>query len=207
MIAECPMAHNEATAPPPDKAALRRALLARRDALPSGAGSHAGARAAALLEALPRWREAREVLVYLAFRGEVDCSGIMEALWRRGARVLAPRCRPGERGVLDVACVSCLEELAPGAYGILEPDPNRCPALHAFAPDAALIPAVAYDRQGARLGFGQGYYDRLLARPALRDTFLVGLAHPFQVLDTLPTDPWDRPVHAVVTPEEVLFTG
>lgn len=201
------MAHNEAAPPREDKAALRRSFLALRDALPQDAGRLAGERAAPLLETLPRWRAAREVLVYLAFRGEVDCAPLMEALWRRGARVLAPRCRPGARGELDVACVTCFEELAPGAYGILEPDPDRCPALDAFAPDAALIPAVAYDRRGGRLGFGQGYYDRLLARPGFAGTFLAGLAHPFQVVERLPLDPWDRPVHAVVTPQEVLVTG
>lgn len=189
------------------KAELRRAVLARRAALPPGEVREASLRACALVQSLEPWRQADEVLVYFAFRGELDPAPLLQGLWRRGVRVLAPRCRPGEAGMLDVACVTCLEEMAPGAYGILEPHPERCPALKDHAPGAALIPAVAFDARGARLGFGQGYYDRLLAGPGFARTYLIGLAHPFQVVDTLPVEPWDRPVHAVVTPDGVIKAG
>lgn len=209
------------------KAELRRAVLARRAALPPGEVREASLRACALVQSLEPWRQADEVLVYFAFRGELDPAPLLQGLWRRGVRVLAPRCRPGQAGQLDLACLTCLEDLVPGAYGIPEPDPARCPTLgpaagHAapgvapgvapsvapiVAPDLALIPAVAFDRRGGRLGFGQGYYDRLLAGPGFRDTLLVGLAHPFQLLDLLPQDSWDRPVHAVVTPQELIWTS
>ncbi|MFZ5427388.1 MAG: 5-formyltetrahydrofolate cyclo-ligase [Thermodesulfobacteriota bacterium] len=200
------MPHN-ANAPQAGKASLRKSILARRAALDPAWVLEASRRAAALVENLGQWRSAREVMVYFAFKGEVDAAPLLEGLWRRGARVLAPRCRPGQAGVLDVACVTCLDELAPGAYGILEPHPERCPPLAEYAPDAALIPAVAFDRRGGRLGFGQGYYDRLLAGPGFARTFLIGLAHPFQVVDELPMDPWDRPVHAVVTGEGIILAG
>lgn len=200
------MPHNANTALP-DKSSLRKSILAVRDALASEDVRRASLRAAALVEGLDPWRSAREVLVYFAFRGEMDAAPLLEHLLSRGTRVLAPRCRPGETGVLDVACISCLSELAPGAYGILEPHPDHCPPLAAFAPDVALIPAVAFDRKGGRLGFGQGYYDRLLAGPEFESTYLIGLAHEFQVVEHLPLDPWDRPVHAVVTQSEVIRTG
>ncbi|WP_243358925.1 5-formyltetrahydrofolate cyclo-ligase [Fundidesulfovibrio terrae] len=199
-----PLNANTGNAPGPDKAALRRAVLARRAGLSPDEVRRASLAASILVDGLDRWRSAREVMVYFAFKGEVETSALLEGLWRRGVRVLAPRCRPGEAGVLDVACVTCFEELAPGAYGILEPHPESCPALSGFAPDVALIPAVAFDRRGGRLGFGQGYYDRLLAGPGFEKTFLIGLAHPFQVVERLPLEPWDRPVHAVVTSEEVI---
>jgi len=188
-----------------EKSALRKSILARRSALDPARVLDASRRAAAFVEDLPRWRDAKEVMVYFAFGGEMDAGPLLDGLWRRDVRVLAPRCRPGQAGVLDVACVTCLDELAPGAYGILEPHPERCPPLAEFRPDAALIPAVAFDRKGGRLGFGQGYYDRLLAGPGFERTFLIGLAHSFQVVDEVPTDPWDRPVHAVVTEGGVVF--
>lgn len=205
MIASITMPHN-ANASRAAKAALRKPVLARRAALDPAGVLEASRRAAVLVESLEPWRSAREAMVYFAFKGEMDAGPLLEGLWRRGARVLAPRCRPGQAGVLDVACVTCLDELAPGAYGILEPHPERCPPLAEYAPDAALIPAVAFDRKGGRLGFGQGYYDRLLAGPGFARTYLIGLAHPFQVLDEVPMDQWDRPVHAVVTAEEIIFT-
>jgi 5-formyltetrahydrofolate cyclo-ligase len=67
-----------------------------------------------------------------------------------------------------------------------------------------LVPALAFDRRGYRLGFGGGYYDRFL--PTLAHApLLIGLAYRFQVLDRLPVDPWDCPVHLVTTPDQILY--
>jgi len=200
------MAHNANTSASADalvdKVAIRRSILARR-AQVSASGAHlAGLAVAERLSGLARWREALEVLVYFAIRGEVETSALIAGLWEQGMRVLAPRCCPG--GMLDLACVTCLSELAPGTLGILEPHPDRCQPPAAFAPDAALIPAVAFDRAGNRLGFGQGYYDRLLASPAFANTLLIGLAYDFQIVDSLPRDPWDKPVDIVVTPSGIV---
>jgi len=194
-----------ANQPGPDKAALRKAILSRRAGLSEKQVRLASLGASVLVERLERWRSAKEVMVYFAFKGEIATTELLHDLWSRRVRVLAPRCRPGEEGVLDVACVSCLSDLAPGAYGIMEPKADRCPALARFNPGAALIPAVAFDRRGGRLGFGQGYYDRLLAGPQFDNTFLIGLAHAFQVVKHLPQDLWDRPVHVVVTDEEIIW--
>jgi len=189
-----------------NKEGLRRTLLARRAGLSPEEVLRASDVVAGQVETLPEWHTAREVLVYMAFGGEIGTERLVRGLLDRGARVLAPRCRPSEAGVLDVACVTCLSQLSPGAYGILEPDPASCPALSLVSPDVALIPAVAFDRQGGRLGFGQGYYDRLLAGPGFEHTRLIGLAHGFQLVDRLPLDPWDRPVHAVVTDAGIIRT-
>jgi 5-formyltetrahydrofolate cyclo-ligase len=188
------------------KSSLRKDILARRARLDSEAVRLESRRVAARVEGLEPFAAAHEALVYLGFRGEIDPTPLIESLWRRGARVLAPRCRPGEDGLLDLACITCMEDLAPGRYGILEPHPETCPAIASFRPSVALIPAVAFDRKGGRLGFGQGYYDRLLAGEAFRETFLIGLAHDFQVVEDIPMDAWDRPVHAVVTAEEIILT-
>lgn len=187
-----------------DKAALRKQLLATRRALAPAELKRSSLAVHQRLAALPAWREAADVLAYVAFGGEVATLPLIEALWARGARVLAPRCRPEEPGRLDLACLTCFEQLRPGQYGILEPDPAQCP-LSACSPDLALIPAVGYDRRGGRLGFGQGYYDRLLALPEFSKTLLVGLAHGFQLVEALPLEPWDRPVHVIVTDKETLW--
>lgn len=191
----------------PDKAALRAELLARRRSLPPDRAARLGARILARLRELPAWRNAMEALLYMPVRGEVDVAPLLDELWERGARVLLPRCRPGRPGELDLACCAGMEELAPGAFGIPEPHPDACPALDDCAPDLILVPAVALDRQGARLGYGAGYYDRLLARPDLEGALAVAPAYAFQVLDSLPADPWDRPVDVIVTEDETLWTG
>ncbi|GAB6038688.1 5-formyltetrahydrofolate cyclo-ligase [Fundidesulfovibrio butyratiphilus] len=188
-----------------DKQALRKSLLARRRSLTPEALERASRHVRDRLADLPAWRNAGEVLLYKDFAGEIATGPLLDELWRRGARVLIPRCRPGETGLLDLANPLGPQDLTPGAYGILEPNPETCPAVTDFSPDLALIPAVAFDRTGARLGFGQGYYDRLLAGPGFSRTLLAGLAHAFQVVDRLPSDPWDKPVQVIVTDEETLW--
>ena len=188
-----------------DKTALRTQLLARRRALGAPELERSSRAVQARLAGLPAWRKAREVLAYMAFGGEVATTGLIEELWGRGALVYVPRCRPEEPGQVDLACLTCFDQLRPGQYGIMEPDPAQCQWLDGCAPDLALIPAVGFDRRGGRLGFGQGYYDRLLARPGFSETLLVGLAHSFQLVAALPQEPWDRPVHVIVTDKETVW--
>ena len=174
-------------------------MLTRRDALAPGIVAAAGQGVARRLLALPELAAAREVLAYLPIRNEVDTSLVAERLLAGGKRLLLPRCRKNAPGQLDLGPVSCLEEAVPGHYGILEPPEGCCRAPEAFAPDVVLVPGVAFDLQGGRLGFGGGYYDRLLALPMAARAFAVGVCYAFQLLPLLPTEPWDRPVNAVVT--------
>lgn len=192
------------------KNALRRRIMARRGALSPAEIKEASAHILNRLHTLPAWDEAREVLTYMPIKGEVDVTPLLDELWQRGVRVLLPRCRPGERGIMDVACATCMDDLAPGMYGIPEPSPDACAALPDAEPDIVLVPAVAYDRRGFRLGFGAGFYDRFLGADARqregKGPLLIGPCYDFQLVDELPDDPWDVPVHAVITENETLWT-
>lgn len=157
------------------------------------------------VKTLRDWALAREVLGYMAVKGEVNILPLLRDLWRRGARVLLPRCRPEEPGEMDVACPSGIEEITPGSYGIPEPHPDACPPLEKIAPDLVLVPGVAFDRSGKRLGMGGGYYDRLVESGALKGSLLVAPAYSFQIVDRVPADPWDCSVNVIVTEEEVLW--
>lgn len=217
---------------PPDaeaRQALRRAMLARRAALPPDEAARLGHAAQDALLASPAWQSARQVLLYVAVRNETATARLLDAAWADGKQVLLPRCltpaaAPGATGSASPAadcdnemCLApcaCAADLTPGRYGIAEPDPARCPAIDMdaapglapnFAPDLAVIPGVAFDRRGNRLGHGAGYYDRFLAHPAMVLTALVGLAYAFQIVPALPVAPWDRPVHALCTEEGLTW--
>lgn len=187
-----------------DKRGLRERMLARREALSPAEVEEKSRRIQERLAALPLYQKAREVLLYASFRNEVRTTRLLDGLWRRSARVLLPRLVPGKKGELNVCCVGCNRDLKPGGFGIPEPDPASCAPLDVFTPELAVIPGVAFDRDGARLGFGAGYYDRLLSRKSLQDTLLVGLAYSFQIVPELPTEAWDRPVHLIITEDEVI---
>lgn len=192
------------------KAALRKTLLARRLAQPAAVASAFSHCAQAALMAHSCWHTASCVALYMPVRGEVDTRLLREDAWARRMHLLLPRCRvhSGQMDfVMDFVLCQGEHDTAPGAYGILEPaahlpaqtfiagDANACP------PDIIVLPGVAYDRQGRRLGFGGGYYDRVLAQPALSKSLRVGLAFAWQIVDALPADPWDYSVHCLCTEE------
>ncbi len=205
-----------------DKVVIRKDILALRKALaPELLRAHARAATAHIL-ALPAWQNARRILLYMPIAQELDTTALVAHALQSGKDVFLPRCNPKQKGIMDVAQCRSLDELVVGAYGILEPDPVRCPkldlALHGTpnmasnvspdtAPHMAIVPAVAFDVHGNRLGYGGGYYDRFLAHEAMAHTFLLGLAHHMQVLDELPREPWDCTMHAVCTERGVMRTS
>lgn len=184
------------------KLAVRTAMIARRSSQPDAERMALSRRIQEKILALPVIAQAREVLLYAPVRGEVDTSLLRDALWERGVRVLLPRCRPHEAGCLDLHRVTCVEELRPGKYGIPEPDPAVCDLIEAAAPNAVVVPGVAFDRTGARLGMGGGFYDRLLAR--MPEAAAIAPAFGFQLLDEVPYDAWDRRMHFIVTESETI---
>jgi len=104
---------------------------------------------------------------------------------------------------MTLHAVGDLGDLRPGRYGIREPDADACPVVGVAAVDAALVPGLAWDRAGHRLGRGGGYYDRLLGHPAWR-AFRCGLFFAAQEVPPLPADEWDSPLDAVLTEREIL---
>ena len=149
---------------------------------------------------LPELAGCLGVLAYHATAEEADPAGALSALSALGVRVAMPRVAgPGELGLHWVDEAS---ELAPGAYGILEPS-ESAPSVHIGDIDAAIVPGLAFDSSGSRLGFGGGYYDRLL--PLLpHGTPTIGLAFDEQVVESVPVGPGDAAVAIVVTPTRTL---
>lgn len=189
------------------KAELRRLLLAHRDGLsPSEVAEHSS-RIVLRMLAIDPVRHAGEVLLYAAHRGEVSTNALLEHYWQTGARVLLPRCAPDDGpGALDIYCVTCHEDLMEGFASIPEPDPRACELVEAFAPDVVVVPGVAFSPDGARIGFGGGYYDRLLAELRRQDTppLAVAPAYDFQVVEHFDTEPHDQPVDVIVTEERTI---
>ncbi len=187
-----------------DKAALRQRLGAARRSMSPEEVRASSAAVLDRLRTLPEWAAAREVLLYWPLAGEVDVRPLLAELTGRGAVALLPRCRQGEPGCMDVARVACEADLLPLSHGIMEPDPAACPAEESPCPDLILVPGLAFDRQGRRLGFGGGYYDRFLARPGCAPSLSIGLAHDFQLVDELPAEAWDQRMGLVLTGREIL---
>lgn len=177
------------------KAALRKELRARRRALPE---AETKAAAAALTErflSLDEYKSAELILSYMPAKNEIDVTAINHAALLEGKRVALPLCI--ENGGLRLLVPRGEESLHPGAYGILEPDPELSDEVAPSDIDLIIVPAVAFTSDGRRLGQGGGYYDRLLASTHAKT---VGVGYDFQLLEDLPSEPHDRRLDRVLTP-------
>ena len=150
--------------------------------------------------ALPEFVRARCVAFYSAIAREVDTSAIFRAAVSLGKKTLYPLVRGDEMVLCEV---DDLKQLATGYMGILEPRAANKDYL-ANEPDFIVIPGVAFDFCGRRIGYGKGYYDRFLLHLELQ-ALLVGLCHDFQLIDgELPTDQYDMGMDVVVTEQRVI---
>lgn len=173
-----------------DKPTLRRLIRERKQQYTAAQLATLSQSATSALERHPLFASARTILLYHSLPDEVGTHALIERTARR-CRVLLPTVVGDE---LQLHEYTPSTPLATGAYGISESQGQRFTHLHTI--DVAVVPAMAYDPQGHRLGRGRGYYDRLL--PHLRCP-LLGLAFSFQILPSIPTEPHDIPVTAVVT--------
>lgn len=140
------------------------------------------------------------VLAYAALPAEIDPLPGVSALRRRGAKVAYPRIESA--GVLGVHLVDHELDLVAGPFGLAQPR-EAAPLAHLFLIDVVIVPGVAFDACGARLGYGGGYYDRLL--PQLRpDCLRIGLAFDQQILPDVPAEEHDAKVDLIVTPSRVI---
>jgi 5-formyltetrahydrofolate cyclo-ligase len=180
-----------------DKAALRRRLLAARARLgPDQRAAAARALRDAVLE-LPQAQMAGTIAAYYSLASEPDTHGLIYALWKRGSYVLLPLLRPDAD--LDWASYEGPDSLRPGPRGLAEPaEPPRGMDAVARA-DLVLVPALAVDRGGVRLGRGGGSYDRALARvgPGIPT---IALLYDGELLDKVPADDHDQRVRLVARP-------
>lgn len=183
------------------KRALRRRIKGWRDALDPGERDAWSERIAARVLALDDYRKARAVLVYAGFGSEVATGELGRAVLRDGKRLVMPRV--GEPGLTLYAVADPATDLTAGVWGIPEP----VPTLPAVAPEEVelfLLPGLAFDPGGGRLGYGRGYFDRALAdAPGTK----VALAFDGQVVEAVPCGPGDVPMDLVVTPTRVIRCG
>ena len=180
-----------------EKASLRRRLMADR-ALLTPEQRAAGGRALrdAILE-LPQVQMAGTIAAYYSLASEPDTHGLVYALWKRGGYVLLPLLRPDAD--LDWASYEGPDSLRPGPRGLAEPgEPPR--GLDAVArADLVLVPALAVDRSGVRLGRGGGSYDRALARVG-PEVPTIALVYDGELLDKVPADGHDQRVRLIARP-------
>lgn len=176
-----------------NKSELRRSLLKARQSIPVEVWRQKSDRLCDHLQSCSGFAQAETILAYFSFRQEPDLSPLFQVPKRWGF----PRCVGKSLSWHCGPSVAALP-LQTGAYGILEPEPDS-PQLRPEDVDLILVPAVACDVRGYRLGYGGGFYDRMLSLPAWSHKPTIGVIFEFARLPKLPIDPWDRPLQGVCT--------
>ena len=180
-----------------DKGALRQRLVAARTAMTDSSLNEAGRLIRDHVLEMPEVAAAGTIAAYYSVGTEPDTRSLVFALWKRGSYVVLPVLLPD--GDLDWASYEGPDSLAPGPRGLLQPaEPVRGTGTVARA-DVVLVPALAVDARGQRLGRGGGSYDRALDRVGPRVPTIALLYDP-ELLPSVPAEEHDRPVRAVARP-------
>ncbi|MHB9156087.1 MAG: 5-formyltetrahydrofolate cyclo-ligase [Endomicrobiales bacterium] len=184
------------------KKQLRLLLRRQRDTLPETLRERKSASVARNLRRLPAYRLASTVMFYMTHGSEVRTEVMIEYAFSEGKVVVLPRVKAGGVSLSAVRIDSTGRGLKKGAYGIREPRHHPRKTVAPGEIDLVLVPAIAFDRRGRRLGYGKGCYDRLLHRfpPEKR----VGLTYEAQFVGCLPEDEHDIPVGTVVTEKRIV---
>ncbi|MCC7204780.1 MAG: 5-formyltetrahydrofolate cyclo-ligase [Phycisphaeraceae bacterium] len=188
-----------------DKSEIRRAGLSARRAMGESARRWASGRIQERLRGLESWRGAGSVVVYLSVGEEVETWGLLRELLGEGRVVACPRVMAGGR--IEAHRVLAEEELVVGKWGIAEPGVDR---PLGEGPGLCVVPGVAFDELGHRVGMGKGYFDRYLGGlpgAGAGGTVAVGLCFECQMVEAIPAEPHDVGMDVIVTEERVIEVG
>jgi 5-formyltetrahydrofolate cyclo-ligase len=183
------------------KKSLREQFLTKRKELSKSEVKKKSPQIQHRLFSLMRYRTAKNILFYVSIDNEVDTHDMIKESLARGKTVLVPKTDTTKK----TCCISNLlswDELSPGAYSILEPRQECIREVPISSVELIIVPGVAFDLHGNRLGHGGGYYDRLL-KTAIK-AHSIGLAFEFQILKSLPVEEHDEKVEMIVTEDRII---
>jgi len=183
------------------KKTLREQFLTKRKALSTIEIKNKSDQIQHRLISLPWYRSARTILFYVSFDKEVDTHPMIKEALRNGKTVLVPKTNPQNKTI----CASellCWDDLTLGAYSIQEPREDCVRKVPASSVELLIVPGVVFDLCGNRIGYGMGYYDRLL-----KDTIhahSIGLAFECQIIKSIPAEEHDEKVEMIVTEDRSI---
>jgi 5-formyltetrahydrofolate cyclo-ligase len=182
------------------KRRLRREMSLLRNDVTAADSERAGELAARALIDLDLAKRASRIALYAALPYEIPTRILFDAVVAKSGAALLPRTT--DPVGLEFYAVERWEALRPGAFGVLEPQSDAMP-VRLRPDDLVVVPGVAFDEAGYRLGHGKGYYDRAFAAELGDSPTLVGFGYEFQIVEAVPHDQRDRQMDAIVTDQKV----
>ena len=182
------------------KSKIREEINGIRNGKPISELSEKSGRIKENLFRMPEFGNARTVMFYVSTRNEVHTEEMIREALSMGKNVCVPRTDVNTHSLTCIRIEDFDRDLSPGAFGI--PEPKTGEAVQPENIDLVIVPGTAFDRMGNRIGYGKGFYDRLL--PSMDGVNTIGLAYGFQIVDSITTEEHDVSVRNVVTEDGVI---
>ena len=184
------------------KAAIRKLFISKRDSLTSIERQGKSSRIGNRLLTLEEFKKAKICLLYASFQSEVVTDNLIPLILKKGKRVALPIIDRKLKRLLLCEVKNGIKDLIPSTYGIKEPKLEKGLLVSVDEIDLFLIPGIAFDLSGTRLGFGGGYYDRLLVEVQKKP--ILALAYEIQIASNLPSEPFDIKMKKIITENRVI---
>lgn len=185
------------------KEALRKDILIKRRAMKLEDVAKYSDEIVSKLKSLEVFKEINNIMIYLSFKNEVNTYNLMDYCLGNGKSVIAPFCIKEERKMIPSEIKDPNRELVLTSIGYKEPDIKYLREVDTKDIDLVIVPGVAFDQYGNRIGFGGGYYDRFLKK--LKDTTMtIAICYDYQIVDRVPVNEFDIPVKMILTEKRVV---
>lgn len=182
---------------------LRKQILFKRNQLSPEDVHRLSKSIVSLLVDLNEYKQANSIMLYLDFKNEVKTDGLIRRILSENKRALIPVTNPTDYSLVVSELKDPAKDLFPAKFGLREPNETTLRPVSPDAIDLVLVPGLVFDSKGYRIGFGAGYYDRFL--PSLRpDVPLISMLFEFQLVEHVPNEPYDVPVHLLVTEKRII---
>ena len=149
------------------------------------------------------YQKSKSVMLYLDFRNEVKTGFLIKQMLHENKKVLIPVTNPSDYSLTVSELKDPKKDLFQGKFGLMEPNEKTLRPVDPKTIDVVIVPGLVFDKSGYRIGFGAGYYDRFLPNLAPHVP-LISLAYELQVVDAVPKESHDVPVHMILTEQRII---
>ena len=186
-----------------NKKAVRKSILAKRDSLDNNLKNDMDSIIQEKFLKSDYYNNAEKIFIYISYGSEINTVGIIRRAMSDGKKVYVPRTVFKDK-LMDAVQITSFDNLIEDRYGILEPRKEE-PAEDPNEIDLIIVPGVTFDKDGGRMGYGAGYYDRYFKRLNKTGIVKLALAYDFQILNHVPMEEHDMPVDIIYTEEQDIF--
>lgn len=188
-----------------EKKALRKEILTKRKNIDTAEKEEMDKKILDRFFESKYYKEAKKIFIYISYDSEIDTIKIIDKAFKDGKKIYVPRTEFESR-LMDAVEITSFDNLIKSSYGILEPSINT-PYINPNELDLIVVPGVAFDKKGGRMGYGAGFYDRYfkkINKNNIEKITKLALAYDFQVLEEVPMSAQDVPVDYIITEKEFI---